>query len=345
MNKRLRTALQFIIFLSIGFGILYVIFTRQNASFQEDCALKGIPPEACSLWDKLYADFLSVDFFWLGLVLVAFMLSNVSRALRWLMLIRALGFRARFGNAFWTIVLGYFANLGLPRIGEVVRGAVFARYENIPVERALGTIVVGRAIDVVCLLVCLGLTFALEFDVIYGYFTEHFESSRLVRLIIYAVAFGILAVLALWIFRRRVKRFALYQRLSKVITGFLDGIRSVRSVHNIPLFLFHTLSIWVLYYLMMYLCFQAFGPTEQLSGAAALLTFVFGSLGIVFPSPGGMGTYHAMIMAALALYGLASEDAFSFANILYFSVQLVCIILFGLLALAVLPLINRSSRA
>ncbi|MDX1408682.1 MAG: lysylphosphatidylglycerol synthase transmembrane domain-containing protein [Saprospiraceae bacterium] len=342
MNKRLRTALQFIIFLSIGFGILYVIFKRQNASFQADCALKGIPPADCSLWDKLYADFLSVDLFWLGLVLVAFMLSNVSRALRWLMLMRAMGIRARFGNAFWCIVLGYFANLGLPRIGEVVRGAVFARYERVPVEKALGTIVVGRGIDVISLLICLALTFALEYDVIYGYFAEHFESSRLTRLLALAVIVFAGALLAMWIFRRRIKATALYRRLQTVIRGFVDGIKSVRDVDNVPVFLFHTVSIWILYYLMMYLCFQAFAPTAHLSGTAALLTFVFGSLGIVFPSPGGMGTYHAMIMAALALYGLAGEDAFSFANILYFSVQLICIILFGLLALAVLPLINRN---
>lgn len=345
MNKRLKTALQFFVFLTIGFGILYVIFKRQNASFQEDCALKGIPPEACSLWDKLYTDFLSVDFFWLGLVLVAFMLSNVSRALRWLMLMKAMGIKARFGNAFWSIVLGYFANLGLPRIGEVVRGAVFARYEKIPVEKALGTVVVGRGIDVICLLICLALTFAIEFDVIYGYFREHIGSSRLVSgIIIYGGAGFVLIIGMFWLFRRRIRTLGLYKRLSGVITGFLDGIRSVRTVDNIPLFLFHTLSIWVLYYSMMLLCFKAFGPTGHLPASAALLTFVFGSLGIVFPSPGGMGTYHAMIMAALALYGLESEDAFSFANILYFSVQLVCIILFGLLALAVLPLINRVPR-
>lgn len=343
MNKRLRNALQFLIFLSIGFGILFVIFKRQNASFQEDCDLKGIPPEDCSLWVELQNDFLSVDLYWLGLVLAAFMLSNVSRALRWLMLIRAMGYNGRFANAFWSIVLGYFANLGLPRAGEVVRGAVFARYEKIPVEKSLGTIVVGRGIDVLSLLVCIGLTFLLEFDVIYGFFRENWSSSGVLSGIVVYGGIGFVVFVALvWIFRSRIKRTAIYQRLGKVIRGFVDGVKSVGSLDNVPLFLFHTLSIWVLYYLMMYMCFQSFEPTSHLSGAAALLTFVFGSLGIVFPSPGGMGTYHAMIMAALTLYGLQGDDSFSFANILYFSVQLICIILFGLVALIVLPLINRS---
>lgn len=343
MNKKLKNALQFVVFLSIGFGILYIIFKRQSASFQEDCVIKGIAPEDCSLWIKLQNDFLSVDLFWLGLVLVAFMLSNVSRALRWLMLIRALGFKGRFGNAFWCIVLGYFANLGIPRAGEVIRGAVFARYEHIPVEKALGTIVVGRGIDVLSLLACIGLTFLFEFEIIYGFFQENWSSSGVLSgLIIYGGIAFVLGVVLAWIFRNRIKQTGLYKRVEKVITGFVAGIKSVGKLDNVPMFLFHTVSIWVLYYSMMYMCFKSFEPTAHLTGAAALLTFVFGSLGIVFPSPGGMGTYHAMIMAALALYGVAGDDTFSFANILYFSVQLICIILFGLVALIVLPLINRS---
>jgi len=75
---------------------------------------------------------------------------------------------------------------------------------------------------------------------------------------------------------------------------------------------------------------------------AALLVFVFGSFGIIIPSPGGMGTYHAMAMAALAIYGIKGDDAFSYANIMFFNVQIVTTIIFGILSLILLPLINKN---
>ena len=343
MNKRLKGFLQFIVFLTIGAGILYWIFSTQNTKYIEDCALKGIPEADCSLWEKLKTDFLSVKVHWLLLVLLAFMVSNLSRAQRWLMLLKGMGIKASYGNAFWTIMLGYFANLGIPRIGEVIRGALFARYEKLPVEKVLGTIVVDRGLDVLSLLLAIALAFLLQFNVLYTYLSEHLAQSRFSSGLIIKLGIGFVIVLiVLWLFRKNIKRTAFYLKIRNVLIGFVDGIRSVRTVKNIPVFILHTIVIWMMYYLMTYMCFKSFVPTEHLSALAALMTFVFGGLGIVFPSPGGMGTYHAMVMAGLALYGVAGDDAFSFANILYFSVQLFCNILFGLMALIILPLINRN---
>jgi hypothetical protein len=78
---------------------------------------------------------------------------------------------------------------------------------------------------------------------------------------------------------------------------------------------------------------------------AGLMVFVFGGLGIVFPSPGGMGTFHAMVIMALAIYGINGNDAFSFANIQYFSIQLLGCVLMGIIGLIVLPIINRKPKS
>ncbi len=311
--------------------------------YQADCVIKGIPAESCSLWSKLQADFLSVDPFWLIMVLVAFMVSNLSRAHRWQMLMKGIGMRVSFGNSFWTIMIGYMANLSVPRIGEVLRGALLAKYEKQPVEKVLGTIVMDRAVDVVSLLIALVLAFTLQFNVIFGFLKENFSDSRLSGDLIWQLGIVAIAGMALlWFIRKWIMRSGLYQSIEKFLLGFYEGIKSIKTVENMPLFILHSIIIWMAYYSMMWFCFNAFGPTEHLSGLAALMVFVFGGLGIVFPSPGGMGTYHAMVMAALALYGVAGNDSFSFANILYFSVQLFCNISFGLLALLILPMINRT---
>jgi glycosyltransferase 2 family protein len=343
LSKTVKNILKFLVFLGIGLGILTWIFRRQDKMYQADCVIKGIPAESCSLWGKLQADFLSVDLFWIGMVLLAFMVSNFARAHRWQMLMKGIGMRVSYGNAFWTIMIGYMANLSIPRIGEVIRGALLAKYEKQPVEKVLGTIVVDRAVDVISLLFALVLAFFLQFNVIFGFLKEHFGDSRLTGTLIWQMSIVAgLGLVGLWLLRKNIMHTTIYIRIRKFLLGFWEGIRSIRTVENMPLFIFYSVVIWLMYYSMTWMCFLSFGPTAHLGGLAALMVFVFGGLGIVFPSPGGMGTYHAMVMAALALYGVSGNDAFSFANILYFSVQLFCNISFGLLALLMLPLINRA---
>jgi hypothetical protein len=98
-----------------------------------------------------------------------------------------------------------------------------------------------------------------------------------------------------------------------------------------------------MYFLMTFFCFYAYEPTAHLGFMAALLCFVFGSFGVLIPSPGGMGTYQIAVTAALVIYGVAKADAFAFSNIIFFTINLVCNVLFGLLAYMLLPILNRKS--
>jgi uncharacterized membrane protein YbhN (UPF0104 family) len=127
------------------------------------------------------------------------------------------------------------------------------------------------------------------------------------------------------------------------VEGFRDGLRSLKRVEKPWILVLDTALIWLMYYLMMFLCFYSFQPTAHLGGMAGLMVFVFGGLGIVFPSPGGMGTFHLMVITALSIYGINGDDAFSFANIQYFSVQLLGCMLIGIIGLIVLPIINKNS--
>jgi uncharacterized protein (TIRG00374 family) len=345
LTTRLKTLARVSIFLLIGAGILYLLYRGQNAKFLEDCALRGIPAENCSLLRKIWQDFLSVNPFWLTAVLLAFMLSNVSRAHRWMMLFHGIGYRARFSTAFFTIMFGYLANLGIPRIGEVLRAAMMSRYEGIPVHKAIGTVVIDRLMDVIILLLMIVVAFIFQFGVIYGYLSENLNLDTTAgRFAIPAAIVLVLIGITMWLLRHRIKKLAIIQRFRSTILGFIEGLKSLKSVQNPGLFIAHSLFIWLMYFLMNYWCLKAFAPTASLGAAAALIVFIFGALGILFPSPGGMGTYHAMIIAALVIYNISSEDAFSFANILYFSIQIFCNVLFGLTALIALPLIQRKQQ-
>ncbi|MEO1257280.1 MAG: lysylphosphatidylglycerol synthase transmembrane domain-containing protein [Bacteroidota bacterium] len=374
MQNLFRNLLQFLLFLSIGCIILFLVYRSQNEAYKNDCCIKNIPQwetvetqaekdallaecraagtaeTACvPLLDKLINDFGRVKYGWIALVVLAFAISNISRTYKWKMLLRPMGYNPRFINCFLSILVSYFANLGLPRMGEVVRAGVLSKYEKIPAEKVMGTIVVDRVVDVICLLLAFGLALLFESEKIIGFITEN-QSKEVEEAGGFPWKWAILLVgltggALLYLFRQRLAGSALFKKVSNILLGFWEGIKSVRQLDRPGWFVFHSLTIWVLFFVMTWLGFQAFGPTEHLDLRAALLVFVFGTLGMVIPSPGGMGTFHFLVITALTLfYGIKGDDAFSVANIIFFLVQIGCNSLLGILALVVLPVINQKSK-
>ena len=346
MKTAVTNVLKFLVFLGVGLGILYLVYQGQNEAYQAQCAMDGVVAEECSLIQKVIDDFKGLNMVWVYGVFAAFLFSNIMRALRWNMLLRPLGRNPRTVNSFLTIMLGYFANLGLPRLGEVLRPVTMARYEKVPVEKVLGTIVVDRAMDVLSLLIVIGIAFLLEFDTLWGYLSENVASGEegglLSRSLLMATGVaGLITVSGVYFLRNKIKNSNIYQKFLEILKGFWDGISSIRKLDNPPLFIFYSIMIWVAYYLMFYMYLPAFGPTAHLGFLVALMVFVFGTFGIVIPSPGGMGSYHFLVMAALALYGITGSDAFSFANFSFFATHF-CNIVLGLIAVIFLPTINRN---
>lgn len=347
MGRYIKNVLRFLLFFAAGGVILYFLYTNQANKFAEQCAIDGIAPENCNYFKKLLNDFKSVRWQWLLLVLVFFMASNISRAARWTMMFKPLGYKIKFLNAVSTIMVMYFANLGLPRLGEILRPVALSRYEKIGVEKVIGTIVSERVLDMIMLIIVVGLTLILEYDTLWGYISDNQTiSTKILSLITNPFIYlaGILFLLAVVMFFRsnyfRQSNFG--KKVLSLLQGLLEGIRSVLKLEKPGLFIFHTIFIWVMYYAMTRTCFVAFEPTSQLGATAALLVFVMGALGIVFPSPGGMGSYHALVMAGLAIYGISQSDAFAYANINFFSIQIFCNVFFGLLAYLLLPLLNKN---
>ena len=345
MNKQLANALKFLLFVGVGFGILFLMYRSQQAAYLLQCRLDGVPDGQCSLLDKLAADFRSANAFWLLMTLICFCVSNLSRALRWNMMLRVFGSTPKLSNAFLTINLGYFANLGFPRLGEILRPATMARYEKISLERVVGTVVVERIVDVIMILIVTALALFLGRDDILDWVVEAVDLSKFASLpyILGAgLALGLLFIYLAWHQRARLMNTKIGQKLIGIATGFLEGIQTAMKVKSPAMFLVHTVNIWFMYFLMTLFTLLAFTPTAGLSPIAALVTFVSGGWGIVIPSPGGMGTYHFLTGEALQLYGVSALDAFSWSNISFFTIQIGCNVLIGLLALLVLPVINRG---
>ena len=345
MNPRLRQVLQFLGFLTIGVVIFGLVYRSQNAAFQAQCAADGIAAADCSLLDKLAADLSTVRYEYLLLLLVIFMLSNVFRALRWRQLIEPLGRGVSFGNALWTLMIGYLANLGFPRMGEVVRAGLLGRYEGVAVEKVMGTVVVDRLLDLLCLAVVVGAAIATQWETLGEAIlnlrgdapTDRGQAWRPIAIV---AGVALLLGLGVYVAVTRLNHTPLVRRAINLATGFMAGLRSLTRVRNQPVLVLNTVGIWACYFAMAYVPFLAFPPTELLGVKAALTLFVFSALGIIIPAPGGMGSYHFMVIQALALYGIAGDDALSFANILFLTVNLGCNMIFGVAGLILLPILN-----
>ena len=274
------------------------------------------------------------------------MLSNLVRALRWQMLIRPMGYNLSLSNSFFAVMISYFANLGLPRVGEFVRAVIVRKYEKIPVEKAFGTIIMDRFVDFLCLLILLVLGFVFHYQNIWAYLTSNLKIP--VPVLIALPILGVMGLGVAFLVYKRIERIDDEQlvgwrkRLKSFIMGLVEGIVAVRKVPNMPLFVFYSLGIWFLYLLMHYFAFFAYEPTSHLTFVDSILVFDFGSLGIVFPSPGGMGSYHALIVEALKIVGVDSLSGFSFSMITFFTITIFCNVLFGLISLLLLPVTNKT---
>ena len=324
------------------------MYTNQSAQYAEEMLLKGLDPDEHTLLRKLVDDFKSINPIWLIIVLGIYTLSNMFRAWRWKQALEPMGYKVSTTNSYFTLMLGYFANLGFPRIGEAARPASLAKYENIEFEKVFGTVVTERVVDVIALIMVILFSLLFEYEALIRLFSGSDLLSANLGVITDSpvLVIGVLILLPMLAYflvtRPFVKNSKLYGKVVEVIKGFWQGIISIKGLENPWLYVFYSLGIWICYYLMTYLCFFAFEPTSHLGPGEGLLTFLFGTLGMVFPSQGGMGTYHFAVGQALQAYDISSTDAFSFANIIFFSIQILCNVFFGILALIVLPLINRD---
>ena len=343
----MKSTLKALLFLLIGVILLFLIYFKVNQGYQAQCVLDGIAPQDCSLINKLISDIKSTRFIWLVGMISVYMISNISRTWKWQMLLKPLGYTPGFINTLLAIMIGYFTNLGFPRAGEIIRSGILSKYENIPLEKVVGTVVIDRLTDVLCLLGFIIIACVLAWDKWTGMILDLMKKGKQTSgpdysTLYYLAGITLSVILVLYLMRHTPFISNLKNRLLQAIAGFKTGLTSISKLENKSAFWVQTIGIWVLYYLMIVFGFKAFGPTASLGFTAALLIFILGGMGMVIPTPGGMGSYHYLVMMGLVSYGLAQAEGFSFAMIMFLTIHLFGNIFFGILSFAILPIYNRQ---
>jgi len=323
--------LKYIASLSFAGLIIYILFRNQDP---------------VALVEKIS----EVDFGWVILSMIFGGWAYVNRGLRWIVLIDALGYKSSKINSVSAVSVGYFTNMFIPRAGEISRCTALNKVEKIPVDKLFGTILVERVLDFVFLIILFLLILILKFDLILQFFTElglqssgSVTSSSTKYYVLVAVL--LFFCLAYYLLKKWIVTTIFYEKITEFIDGLKEGFKSINKMKRKSFFWFHTFSIWIMYFLMTYVCFQAIPETSHLSISDGLFLLVLGGIGMIIPTPGGVGSYHAIVMIGLSVLGVGtivlsengdpSNPALLFPTIVHIAQTLVAIIM-GFIGLLVL---------
>lgn len=272
------------------------------------------------------------DWAWMLISLFFGIMGHVFRGWRWLQTLEPLEAYPKRSNCVDAIFISYAANLVLPRVGEVSRCGVLAKFDKIPFGQSLGTVVTERLIDTLCMLLITGLGFLLQMPVFFQFFEEtgtkipsmlHLLSSPWFYMALFSLAgIGVL-------FYYLLRMFSFFDKVKGMAVHIWQGVLSLKQVKCLPLFVVYTLLIWICYFLHFYLTFFCFTFTTSLGMLAALVMFVAGTFAVIVPTPNGAGPWHFAVITMMMLYGVTPTDAAIFALIVH-GVQTLLVILLGL---------------
>ena len=249
----------------------------------------------------------------------------------------------RASTCIHAVFISYAASLIIPRIGEFSRCAILKRYDGISFSKALGTVVTERAVDTLIVMIYSGIILLVEMSVFGTFFRK--TGTSLDRILGGFSAMGwvvtaICAVAVLILLHLLLKNFSIYNKVKMTLGGIWEGVLSLKGVRNLPLYLFFSIGIWVMYFLHYYLTFFCFDFTENLGIGCALVSFVVANFAVIVPTPNGAGPWHFAIKTMLILYGVADEQALWFVLIVH-TVQTMLVIALGIYAWAALLFTKR----
>lgn len=262
-------------------------------------------------------------------------LSNLSRAYRWNYMLAPLGYKPKFSNNIMAIYITYLMNLFIPRSGEISRALVVNKYENVPFDKAFGTIISERVADFIILLCFITAALLLQFNLISDYLAESIDLFKVYILIGIAVP-----IVFLFFYFLKKSNSTLSLKIKSFLFGLKEGILSIFKMNKKWAFIGHTIFIWLMYVLMFYLMIFALEETSHISITAIITAFVVGSITIAFTN-GGFGSYPFFIAGILLLFGVPETSGTTFGWLVWTS-QTVMVIVLGGLSFLLLPVLNKA---
>lgn len=301
-------------------GVFLIIYTYRQFTPQQ--------------MQDLINSFKTADYLYVWISVLIGVTGFLARAYRWKYTLSHIGYTAPFSVKFSAVCITYVMNMLIPRSGEVSRAVVLNKYTDVPFDKALGTIISERIVDLILLIAVVGATVTLQFDVVKAYLAD----IPFAKMIFYGTIGGIFFISSVLFFI--YSKASWIQKIKLKISGLVEGATSVFTMPNKWPFLLLSLYIWFSYVLMFYVTIFALPETSSLSFGSVATAFVIGSIVITFTN-GGTGWFPVAIANILVMYKVPFTAGTAFGWIVWSSQMGLTVFLGGISFLA-LPLLNRK---
>lgn len=327
-----KTIFQLLLF--VGLGVFFIWFSIRDLS-KEDVRM---------IFDSVKV--VNNPFSWCMLLVSAFfaLMADVARAVRGKILLEPLGYNVRMSMSFYSVMVCYLANLALPRLGEILRCTFLQRFENVPFQKSLGTVLTERAVDILLWLVFLFIAIGMNMDLLNNLVVDHsqgltlrawFEQKGLSILGNYFIYLLLAAIVVLFAIIRLTRRWWMRVPFLVKVRNFFAGIwRGFISIKDLPnpwRYAFWTALMWLCYFLGTYFCFFAFPFLRSVGPGAAYTLLIISTIAFMV-SQGGLGSYPLIAAGILYMYGISYTQGLA-AGWIGWLLQTVVVLVFGLLSL------------
>ena len=327
MKKKILSALKYIIFLGIGIFLMW----WQSSKMTELQRVQFV--------DSLK----TAHYIYIIPVLIMAVLSHLSRAIRWKILIEPMGYHPSAANTFYSTLCGYFANTFIPRAGELLRCTLLSRYEKIPFPKLFGTIITERIFDLICYFIVIAITFLIQIKTVSDFIKEKveiFSTQNQATPVWVTITIGLTILsIGFFILKFILKRYASHPRLGKLKNlqiGLKEGFFAIIHLKKRKAFIAHTIFIWAMYLLQVYVGFYALSETSHLGIGAAFSVLSLSTLAMII-APGGIGAFPVAVQQVLLIY---SVDNISFGWLMW-GVNTSIIIVLGIVSFGLLIYQNK----
>jgi glycosyltransferase 2 family protein len=330
MKKKIIAIIKYLVFLGIGIFLMWWQLSKMT------------PVQRVQFRDSLqHANYIII----IPIVIIA-ILSHISRALRWKIMIEHMSYYPTTANTFYATLCGYFANTFIPRAGEILRCTLLARYEKIPVTKLIGTILVERVFDLFCYFLIIVFTICIQLNTVSDFIkkkillitNKNAVFPWWVILLMLAGATILIYIFVKWILKRHSNHRHII-KLKGFHIGLKEGFTTILLLKKRRLFIFHTVFIWTMYLLEIYIGFYALSATSGLGLGAALSVLSLATLAMIV-SPGGIGAFPVAIQQVLLIYSI---DNISFGWLMW-SVATGIVIVAGSISFGLLIKNNKKTN-
>ena len=314
--------------ISIGLAVLFLYLAFRGVDFS-----------------KVMEQVSDASLFWMLIFVATVLLGHYIRAIRWKIILHSVKPDAKMKNLFGALMIGYGVNCVTPKLGEVTRAIMLGRYEKLSKSSMFGTVIVERVIDIIAL----GLSVLVS---VFLWSSSLYETFPWLESALYlSAALMVIILLVIFLSVKLKERFygvfiklvsmlsqKIADRLAYIFDMLIQGFTSLKGTKNYILTVIVTIILLSVYALGSYLGFYMLGmqSVKHVTYSMAWIIMSISAIGVVIPTPGATGSYHALAISTLVLlfgFGETISAAYAFLThiISYFLFIIIALIMFFLL--------------